>query len=96
MKEVKPKKPLLPVMASFILGVMITFLVMNLIQSRNEIKNLRDQLTQAEKPVEKIKAEGKHWMDEMIEKRTKETEQRIKDQQAQGDDLKNQFEQFVD
>jgi len=35
-------------------------------------------------------------MDELIDKQTAETEQRIKDQQAEGDDFKKQFDQFAE
>jgi len=95
MNEPKQKRSLIPLM-SFIGGVVITFLVMNYLQTRGKIEELREQLAQKEEQAEPPKAEEKHWMDEMIEKRTQETEQRIKDQQAEGDEFKNQFQQYTD
>ena len=95
MSESIQKKSPLPLVMSFILGGVITFLVMNLLQSRNEVETLRNQLTQNKNSTEQTNSQDKHWMDEMIEKRAKETEQRIKEQQSEGDAYQNQFQQFA-
>lgn len=89
-----------PLILAFLLGAVITYLAMSLMQVRREMDELRGQIVQSKdkdrEQVEKSSAKEKHWMDEMIEKRSAETEQRIKDQQAEGDDFKNQFEQFIE
>ncbi|MGJ8655139.1 MAG: hypothetical protein ACSHX6_01710 [Akkermansiaceae bacterium] len=40
--------------------------------------------------------EEKHWIEERIEKEAEATEERIREQEAQGDALKNEFEKFAE
>lgn len=91
----------LPVVVAFLLGGIITYLAVSLNKARNDADALREEIKQMPVPVEAVEKtkdapETGHWMDELIDKQTAETEQRIKDQQAEGDDFKKQFDQFAE
>lgn len=93
-------KKTIPLILAFLLGVVITYLIMSLIQARGDVADLREQVVHSrnlivQAPVEKP-AKEKHWMDEMIEKNAAETQQRIKNQQAEGDAFRNKFKQIVE
>jgi hypothetical protein len=87
---------------AFLLGVLITYLAMSLHIAKQELKAKSSQsitdstaIKTDPQPAEES-PNGKHWLDERIEKQTTETQERIKQQQSQGDVLKSKFEEFVE
>lgn len=101
-------KKILPVVIAFALGVIITYLFMNLntnfemfkqeAQSQESRMKLEAEILHLRKQLNP-KDEGeeeKHWFDERIDQKAAETEKQTKKQQSQGDDMKSQFDQFGD
>jgi len=91
-----------PLILSFALGALITYLAMSLSLAKQELaealmksKSIADHTKVAvtEDPKEK---EEKHWLKELEEQQAAETKERTKQQQSQGDTLKSQFDQFVE
>lgn len=84
---------------AFLLGVLITYLAMSLHLAKQELKAKSSQTLSEPKldpSSEKSNAEdANHWLDERIEQQTTETQERIKQQQSQGDELKSKFEEFA-
>ncbi len=88
----------LPLMIAVVLGVLITYLVMSLNRAREDLKKVNAIQVEASAPVldEAPDKEEKHWIEERIEQEGAATEQRIKEQEAEGDTFKNQFEKFAE
>jgi uncharacterized protein HemX len=97
----------LSLIIAFILGVLITYFFM---KQANALEKMYSHATIMEANA-KLEAENKflkkqfnpnsekeqkHWLYERIEQQTAETEERIKQQQSKGDELKSKFEPFVE
>ena len=93
--------------SAFVIVVGITFVVMGLrsamgeyerqrVESNENQEVLKEVLELQKKELEERGAnKERHWIEERIEQEGAATEERIREQEAQGDDLKNEFEKFA-
>lgn len=95
-------KKYIQIAIAFLLGVLITYLAMSLHIAKQELKaksskSITDSTVKKPDPQPADESPtAKHWLDERIEKQTTDTQERIKQQQSQGDELKSKFEEFVE
>lgn len=94
-------------MIAFALGALISYYVMqqaHRIDKLHQESQHRDKIYELESEITKLKyilqpeaneKDKKHWFDERMEQEAAATVQKIKEQESQGDALKNQFEKFI-
>jgi chaperonin cofactor prefoldin len=93
-------KKTLPLIVGAVIGLIVGYLFVSLQYSNEKLEEAKREAAESKVVVrdagsEEVKSE-KYWMDERIEQRAEETEKRIKEQEAQGDDLKNEFDKFAE
>lgn len=91
----------LPLVAAFVLGGVIVYLVMSLMVARRELADelARQKVERVEKDIGSEKdrdAEEKYWLEERIEILNAETEELTREQESKGDELKSKFDEFVE
>ena len=90
-------------MIAFVLGAIITYLFMRLEMAKEELRVMllsheleaENRFLKMQLNPEANEKDKKHWFDERMEQEAAATAQKIKEQESQGDALKNQFEKFI-
>lgn len=94
-----PKKTL-PLLAGTALGLLIGYLFLNLKYSNEKLEAAERKAAESKVVVQEVDSgeakEEKHWIEERIEEEGAAMEKRIREQEAQGDDLKSEFDKFAE